>query len=161
MKTAALDQIPDMIGTEVNRSDWFTIDQDRIDAFADATGDHQWIHVDEDRAAEGPFGTTIAHGFLTLSLLPHLASNGIVVPDGVAMAINYGTDKVRFLNPVVVGSRIRMISVLSGFDEKSPGRYLESTEVTVEIENEDTPAMVASTLTLLVMQPESPESEGT
>jgi len=131
--------------------DWFTVDQGRIDAFADATEDHQWIHVDPERAASGPFGATIAHGFLTLSLLPHLAS-ALVEVDGVAMAMNYGMDKVRFLAPVTAGSRIRATTEITGAEETRSGVRLSST-VTVEIEGADKPALVAQTLALYV--PES------
>lgn len=158
MNTVPLESIAGRIGSETARSEWFTIDQDRISAFADATLDHQWIHVDEDAAAKGPFGATIAHGFLTLSLLPALAADGVLVPDGVAMGLNYGANKLRFLNPVVVGSRIRAVSILKGFEPKGVGRYLITTEVTVEIEGAETPALVAETLTLAVMDS---ASEGT
>ena len=99
MNTVPLESIAARIGSETARSEWFTIDQDRISAFADATLDHQWIHVDEEAAEKGPFGATIAHGFLTLSLLPQLAADGVLVPDGVAMGLNYGANRVRFLNP--------------------------------------------------------------
>ena len=129
-------------------SDWFTIDQDRIDAFADATEDHQWIHVDPERAASGPFGTTIAHGFLTLSLLPYLASS-LVEVGGVAMAMNYGMDKLRFLSPVPAGSRVRATTEITGAEETRSGVRLSST-VTVEIEGSDKPALVAQSLSLYV-----------
>jgi acyl dehydratase len=151
LNIAPLDTIPQLIGTETGRSEWFAIDQERISAFADATLDHQWIHVDEDAASAGPFGATIAHGFLTLSLLPFLSSDGVVVPEGVRVVLNYGTNKVRFLNPVVVGSRIRAVSTLRGFEPRGEGRFLITTGVTVEIEGEDTPALVAETLTLAIV----------
>jgi len=115
----------DFIGQELGVSDWITIDQDRVNAFADCTIDHQWIHVDQERAAASPLGGTIAHGYLTLSLLTTLTESVGVVPEGnIAMALNYGTDKVRFLNPVPVGSRIRLRSVLGDITEKGGGRYL-------------------------------------
>ncbi len=157
MRVVPLDEIESYLGQETHRSAWFTIDQDRVDAFADATLDHQWIHVDRDAAAAGPFGSTIAHGFLTLSLLVHLGEGSLVVPEGVAMMINYGTDKVRFLNPVKVGSRVRLISTFAAFTERSPGRYLAAQHVVVEIEGEETPALVADTLTLVVMDDPSTE----
>ncbi|MCL1593101.1 MAG: MaoC family dehydratase [Actinomycetia bacterium] len=139
------------VGEETGKSSWFTIDQDRINTFAQATNDHQWIHVDVDAAARGPFGATIAHGFLTQSLLSHLTVESTLLPDGAVMYINYGSDKVRFLSPVTVGSRIRSVSVLKGVREKSPGKLLITNTVTVEIEGEETPALVADVLTLAIM----------
>jgi acyl dehydratase len=151
VRVVPLERIADHIGEETGRSDWFTVDQDRISAFADATLDHQWIHVDEEAAAQGPFGSTIAHGFLSLSLIPHLASGGVVVPEGVEMAINYGLDKVRFLAPVAVGSRVRAVSTFTDFTERGPSRYLISQTVVIEIEGSETPAVVAETLTLVAL----------
>ena len=110
-------ELPTLVGQELGVSDWLLIDQDRVDAFADATLDHQFIHVDPDRAALTPFGGTIAHGFLTLSLLPHFLESAAVPVDGILMAINYGTDKVRFLQPVKVGQRVRGRSVLAAAAE--------------------------------------------
>lgn len=144
-------ELADHVGTETGRSDWFTIDQDRIDLFAEATMDHQWIHVDPDAASSGPFGATIAHGFLTQSLLSYLASDAMLLPEGAVMFLNYGSDKVRFLSPVKVDSRIRAISVLKDVREKSPGRILITNSVTVEIEDEDKPALIADLLTLAIM----------
>lgn len=151
MRVVPFEQITDHIGHETGRSDWFTVDQERITAFADATLDHQWIHVDESAAARGPFGSTIAHGFLSLSLIPYLASGDVVVPEGVEMAINYGLDKVRFLAPVTVGSRVRAVSTFTDFTERGPNRYLISQNIVIEIEGSETPALVADTLTLIVM----------
>ncbi|MEL7975167.1 MaoC family dehydratase [Isoptericola sp. F-RaC21] len=139
--------LADAVGQKAT-GEWFTIDQERIDAFADATADHQWIHVDPQRAASGPFGTTIAHGFLTLSLLPRLASS-LVEVGGVAMAMNYGLDKVRFLAPVPVGSRVRATTELTGAETVAQGVRAAST-VTVEIEGGDKPALVAQSLALYV-----------
>ncbi len=139
------------VGEETGRSDWFTIDQERIDKFADATMDHQWIHVDPDSAAQGPFGKTIAHGFLTQSLLSYLTSGSTLLPDGAVMYINYGSDKVRFLNPVTVDSRIRTVSVLKDVREKSPGQLLITNSVTIEIEGEEKPALIAEILMLAIM----------
>lgn len=144
-------ELADHIGQESGRSDWFTIDQERINTFADATMDHQWIHVDPEAAATGPFGTTIAHGFLTQSLLSYLTLESMLLPDGAVMYINYGSDKVRFLNPVKVDSRVRTVSVLKDVKEKSPGQVLITNAVTVEIEGEDKPALVADLLTLAIM----------
>ncbi len=137
-----------MVGTELGVSDWLLIDQERVDAFADATLDHQFIHIDVDKAAMTPFGGTIAHGFLTLSLLPHFLESASVPLEGLLMAINYGTDKVRFLQPVKVGQRVRGRAVLAGADEKRPGQWLVKQTVTVEIEGEEKPAMVADFLML-------------
>ncbi len=136
------------IGADLGASAWVEIDQDRIDAFADATLDHQFIHVDPERAAQTPFGTTIAHGFLTLSLLPHLMTDLTLVPEGTLMAINYGTDRVRFLAPVKVGSEVRARAKLVDATEKAPRQWLVKTEVTVEIKGEDKPALVAETLSM-------------
>lgn len=137
-----------MVGRELGVSDWFTVDQDRINAFADATNDHQFIHVDEAAAAQTPFGSTIAHGFLTLSLVVPLMTQVLPFPEGTVMAINYGTDKVRFLEPVRVNSRIRTRSVLREVSDKGGGRWLVKVEATTEIEGSEKPAMVAEALTM-------------
>ncbi len=150
MATAA--ELQASVGEEVGVSDWVTVDQERIDAFADATLDHQFIHVDPERAALTPFGTTIAHGFLTLSLLPHLTGGIVPVPDGTVMAINYGSDRLRFLSPVKSGSRVRARVKLVDATEKSPGQWLVKSDVTVEIDGEPKPALVAETLTLYFVQ---------
>ena len=141
---------PGLIGQEIGVSDWFPIDQSRIDAFADATLDHQFIHVDPEKAKQTPFGTTIAHGFLTLSLLPHLVTGIGIGVQGAVMGLNYGFDKIRFLAPVKVGSRVRARARLADFQQKSPGQYLISQEITVEIENEPRPALVAVWLTMVM-----------
>jgi acyl dehydratase len=127
---------------------WIEIEQETIDRFADATDDHQWIHVDQERAATGPFGATIAHGYLTLSLLPRFLSELLEV-SGVALAINAGLDRVRFVQPVVVGSRLRANAVLTGAEPSGPG-IRAHVRVTVEIEHESRPALVADTLTIYV-----------
>jgi acyl dehydratase len=132
------------VGTQVGTGDWIEIDQKRIDLFAEATGDHQWIHVDPARAADGPFGTTIAHGYLTLSLLPALVKD-VYVTEGVRMGINYGLNKVRFPSPVRVGSRIRAAVAVASADEV-PGGFQITTTVTIEIEGSDKPACVAETV---------------
>lgn len=128
--------------------DWIVIDQARIAAFADATEDWQWIHLDAERAAAGPFGTTIAHGYLTLSLLPRLVQ-GLVEVHNVAMVINYGLDRVRFLQPVTSGSRVRARTEIVGVEPTRQG-YRTSSTVTVAIEGVDRPALVAETLALFV-----------
>ncbi len=134
------------VGTEVGVGDWHTITQEQIDGFADATLDHQWIHVDLEKAAAGPFGKPIAHGFLTLSLLSAIAPT--VDVGEVRMGINYGLDRVRFITPVPVGSRVRARSVLREVKEVTGGYQLKS-EVTVELEGSERPACVAETLVRL------------
>jgi acyl dehydratase len=151
---AAYEKFKAAIGETEGTGEWFEVTQDRIDAFADVTEDHQFIHVDPKAAAElSPWGTTIAHGFLTLSLLTHL-SGSVPQPadrlDGVVMGINYGFDKVRFISPVKVGSRIRATSVLSGVEQKDAGTLQVTRTVTVEIEGESKPALVADWITRLV-----------
>ncbi|MFI8589126.1 MaoC family dehydratase [Dietzia maris] len=143
-----LEQLEADLGRHVGYSDWMEITQERIDAFADATGDHQWIHVDPARAAEGPYGRTIAHGYLTLSLLPVLGAEVMEIR-GFAMMINYGVDKVRFPAPVPVGSRIRAGIELTSLQRKSSGVQLNSL-VTVEVEGSDRPAVVAETVRMMV-----------
>jgi acyl dehydratase len=152
MQTVPVDQLAGYVGKEVGVSDWLTVDQERINAFADATLDHQFIHVDPEAAKMTPWGTTIAHGFLTLSLLPYLTSQVSILPEGMVMAINYGSDKVRFLEPVRVGSDIRARVVLTDVTEKNPGRYLFKSDVTVEIKDNEKPALVAETLSLFIVR---------
>lgn len=140
------------IGKEVGVTDWFRIDQDRINRFAEATGDFQYIHVDPERAAKTPFGATIAHGFLTLSLLPMLGSkNGGIKLNNAVMTINYGLDKLRFISPVRVDRRVRARFTLVEAQQKSPGRYLLKHLVTVEIDGEEKPALVAEWLGMVVV----------
>lgn len=143
-----IDEIESLIGQELGTSDWTTIDQDAINAFADATDDHQWIHVDEARAAEGPYGTTIVHGFFTLALVPKFSSE-IFTIEGVSIRVNYGLNKVRFLQPVVVGSRLR-----GRVEVKEVTRGDKGTQVrlahTIEIEGQERPACIAEVVTLLV-----------
>ncbi|GAA3518302.1 MaoC family dehydratase [Dietzia aurantiaca] len=136
------------IGEHVGYSSWMEVTQERVDAFADATGDHQWIHVDPVRAAEGPYGATIAHGYLTLSLVPLLGAEVMEIR-GFGMMINYGLDKVRFPAAVPVGSRIRAGIELTSLQRKSSGVQLNSL-VTVEIDGSDRPALVAETVRLMV-----------
>jgi acyl dehydratase len=149
MPVASLDEIRARAGSEVGVSSWLTIDQARIEEFADATEDRQFIHVDPDAAAKTPFGGTIAHGFLTLSLLSRMAAEGMLVPEGVKMAVNYGFDRVRFLAPVKSGKRVRGRFSLDSVEEKAPGQWLFRHTVTVEIEGEDKPALTAQWLGLL------------
>ena len=148
---AAVFETPnDMLGTEgqtLGTSEWMEIDQDRVNMFADATGDHQWIHVNKEMAEQSPFGTTIAHGFLTLSLLPLLMKETYTI-NKVAMGINYGCNKVRFINPVKVGSRVRCTSEVVSVEEAGGGIQLV-VKATVEIEGEEKPACVAETVTRL------------
>lgn len=149
MPTVAREELADFVGAEVGTSSWFEVDQRRVDAFADATLDHQFIHVDPARAvAETPFGGTIAHGFLTLSLLSHFARQGAVRLKGATMSINYGFDKIRFVRPVRTGSKIRAKLKLIEAIERRTGQFLLKYAVTVEIEGEDKPALVAEWLTL-------------
>ncbi|WP_030907790.1 MaoC family dehydratase [Streptomyces sp. NRRL F-5126] len=133
------------IGEQLGYSEWVEVDQKRIDLFAEATGDHQWIHVDPERAAAGPFGTTIAHGYLTLSLLPMLLPQVLRV-ENVRMGINYGTNKVRFPSPVPVGSRLRATGVLADVAEASGGAVQVTARVTVEREGGEKPACVAESV---------------
>jgi acyl dehydratase len=147
-----VEKIKERIGEEIGVSDWIQINQDRINAFAGCTEDHQWIHVDEEAAASGPFGKTIAHGYLTVSLFPFFSSGIAVIPEGTMMAINYGMNKLRFINPVGVGSKIRDRISLTNVEEKPGGRILMTTTHTVEIEGEDKPACVAETLSMFFTQ---------
>jgi acyl dehydratase len=148
----SLEALRAMVGTEIGLSDWLEIDQARIDQFAGVTGDHQWIHVDRDRAAAGPFGATIAHGFLTLSLLPVLSGQTWIKQPGVLGALNYGLDRVRFLTPVKCGARIRNRVRMLSMEDKGPGRTLITNENTMEIESEGKPALVATTLVMVLTE---------
>jgi len=143
MPVANIEDIKSRVGSEVGVSDWIAIDQPRIDAFAEVTDDHQFIHVDPTAAAATPFGGTIAHGFLTLSLLSRMAADAMLRPDNIKMGVNYGFEKIRFLAPVRSGSRVRGRFRLQRFEEKRPGQYQFVHEVTVEIEGEDKPALIA------------------
>jgi acyl dehydratase len=147
--TASLEEIRARLGGEVGLSSWLIVDQARIEAFADATEDRQFIHVDPEAAAKTPFGGTIAHGFLTLSLLSRMAAEAMLVPEGVKMAVNYGFDRVRFLAPVRSGKRVRGRFTLDSIEEKAPGQWLLRHIVTVEIEGEDKPALTAAWLGLM------------
>jgi acyl dehydratase len=142
------DELDASVGEELGTSDWLTVEQDRVNAFADATGDHQWIHVDVDRAAKGPFGGTIAHGYLTLSLIPQFGAQ-IFSLDTPGARLNYGVNKVRFPNPVKVGSRLRATATLAEVSDVPAGKQMV-TRFVVEIEGEDKPACVAETVVLLL-----------
>jgi acyl dehydratase len=149
MPIASLDEIRARIGSEVGVSSWLTVDQARIEAFANATEDRQFIHVDPEAAAKTPFGGTIAHGFLTLSLLSRMAAEATFVPESVKMAVNYGFDRIRFLSPVRSGKRVRGRFTLDSMEEKAPGQWLLRHIVTVEIEGEEKPALTAAWLGLM------------
>jgi acyl dehydratase len=142
--------LPTLVGTELEPSDWFEITQPRVNQFADATNDHQFIHVKPLRAKFTPFRGTIAHGFLVLSMISHLAQQNAVRPDGLKMALNYGSDKVRFLKPVRVGKRIRARQKIIDVTEKKPHHWLVKTEITIDIENEEKPALIAEMLAMYI-----------
>lgn len=143
-----LDELEAVVGEELGVSDWQTVTQEQVDTFAEATGDHQWIHVDVERAEKGPFGGTIAHGYLTLSLIPSLVWQ-IYTVEGLSMGINYGSNKVRFPTPVPVGSRVRARASLTALNRGPHGAQSVVT-VTVELEGSDKPACVAETVSVLV-----------
>ena len=151
MPVASLPEIQRRVGEEIGVSSWIMIDQERIDAFADATEDWQFIHIDPAAAARTPFGGTIAHGFLSLSLLSRMGAETMLLPDATKMAINYGLDRVRFLAPVRSGKRVRGRFTLDSVEEKGPGQMLMRHSVTVEIEGEDKPALSAVWLALIVL----------
>jgi acyl dehydratase len=149
MPIASIEDIQSRVGSEVGVSDWILIDQARIDAFADVTEDPQFIHIDPDAAAKTPFGGTIAHGFLTLSLLSRMAADAMLRPEGVKMGVNYGFERVRFIAPVRSGKRVRGRLRLVRFEEKKPGQWQFAHEVTVEIEGEEKPALVTEWIGLI------------
>ncbi|WP_372749183.1 MaoC family dehydratase [Litorivivens sp.] len=151
MQVVKKEDLQGWIGKELSPSDWLEVTQDRVNQFADCTLDHQFIHVDPEKAAQTPFGGPIAHGFLSLSLLSHFSEQYSLVIDGMQMGINYGFDKVRFLAPVRVGKRIRANARVVAIDETKPGQFRMKSEVTVEIEGEDKPALIAEWLTVQVV----------
>ena len=151
MPIATLDEIHARIGTEIGTSDWITIDQPRIDAFAEVTEDRQYIHTDPEAAADTMFGGTVAHGFLTLSLLSRFAADVMLVPPELKMAVNYGFNNVRFLAPVPVGAKVRGIFRLTNIEEKGPGKLLMHHNVMVDIDVTEKPALTADWLGLLVL----------
>ncbi|MFT0868337.1 MaoC family dehydratase [Pseudomonas sp. CAM1A] len=141
-------ELSQYVGKELGRSQWLKIDQQRINLFAEATGDFQFIHVDPVKAAKTPFGSTIAHGFLTLSLIPKLMEDILVLPEGLKMVVNYGLDSVRFIQPVKVDSQVRLKVDLTDATEKKPGQWLLKATATLEIEGEEKPAYIAEPLSL-------------
>ncbi|MBP5947081.1 MULTISPECIES: MaoC family dehydratase [Pseudomonas] len=141
-------ELKDYVGKELGRSEWLTIDQERINLFAEATGDYQFIHVDPIKAAQTPFGSTIAHGFLSLSLMPKLMEDILILPEGVKMVVNYGLDSVRFIQPVKVNSKVRLKVDMVEVTEKKPGQWLLKATATLEIEGSDKPAYIAEPLSL-------------
>ena len=143
-KFSGLDEFVAAQGSQLGPTDWLEVTQERVNLFADATDDHQWIHVDPERAANGPFGGTIAHGLLTLSLLPHF-THQLYTVDNIAMAVNYGYNKVRFITPVRVGSKIRARAEIAKIDQLD-GAVQATVPVTVEIEGSDKPAAVAESI---------------
>lgn len=151
-KTIKLDELPGLTGTVLEPSDWLEITQERVNQFAAATDDFQFIHVDPEKASQTPFGGPIAHGFLTLSLLSFLNSQSVIVPEKLQMVINYGSDKIRYLMPVRVGKRIRSHQEIIDVDEKKPGHWLLKTKVSIEIEGEDVPALIAEILSMMVVE---------
>jgi acyl dehydratase len=143
--------LSERIGRELGLSDWVAIDQERIDAFASCTGDHQWIHVDVERATrESPFRGPIAHGYLMLAMVAPLAMQVGAIPRDAAAGLNYGIDKVRFLAPVPAGARVRLRVVLTGVEPRDGGQMLMKTQNTLEVEGSEKPALVADTLALLI-----------
>ncbi len=150
-RTVTPEEFAAAAGTELEPSDWLQIEQSRVDGFARATEDFQFIHVDPARAAKTPFGGTIAHGFLTLSLLSHLNQQHMILPEGLVMAINYGSDKVRYLQPVRVGDRVRTQQTILQVERRKPGQWLCKRSVQVEIEGRKKPALTAEILTMYVV----------
>ncbi len=151
MKIISRDEIQNYLGQELEPTEWFEVSQERVNQFADVTLDHQFIHTDEEKAKQTPFGGTIAHGFLTLSMLSHFSGQYGLVIDGTQMGINYGFEKVRFLAPVRVGKRIRARAKVLSIEETKPNQFRLSTEVTVDIEGEDKPALIAEWLAVQIV----------
>jgi acyl dehydratase len=150
-QTIKAEELPGLVGKDLEPSPWIEITQERVNQFAEATNDFQFIHVDPEKAAQTPFGGPIAHGFLSLSLLSYLNAQNAIVPENMVMGINYGSDKVRYLMPVRVGKRIRSKQTVLEVSEKNPGQWLIKNAVTVEIEGEETPALVAEILSMMVV----------
>ena len=150
MKVFTKEEMANVVGTKIGPSQWVQLDQERINTFADCTEDHQFIHIDEEKAAQTPFGGTIAHGFLTLSMLAAFAEDIMVAPENMVMAMNYGFDKVRFLAPVRAGKRVRATGEVMSVEIKDGNRFLVKMALSVEIEGEETPALVAEWLNMTV-----------
>ena len=147
-----LEDFKNCAGTELEPSDWLVVDQQRINRFAEATDDYQFIHVDAEKAADTPFGSTIAHGFLSLSLISYLLAQNMLIPHGTVMGINYGSDKVRFIQPVKVNARVRVRARIEEVRRRPGGQFLVKIAVTVEIENESRPALMAEVLSLYIVK---------
>jgi acyl dehydratase len=151
IQSFTLERVKKLVGQEIGLSDWLQISQDRINAFAECTDDRQWIHTDNERAKNGPFGATVAHGYLILSLLSHFNFQYSIFQQGIKMAFNYGLNKVRFLNPVPAGSKIRHRAVLKNLMDKGSNNLFLTIENTIEIENLEKPAMVAESVYLIFL----------
>ena len=152
MLTVSKEELQEYVDKPLEPSAWVRIDQKMINTFADATMDHQFIHVDKERASQTPFGTTIAHGYLTMSLISHFLGECAIGPKNAVMALNYGSDKVRYLQPVKVDSEIRAQATLMSVSEKAPGQILVKTGIAIEIKGEEKPALVAEILSLYILQ---------
>ncbi len=152
MLTVSKEELQEYVDQPLEPSAWVRIDQEMINTFADATMDHQFIHVDEEKATQTPFGSTIAHGYLTMSLISHFLGECSIRPENVVMTLNYGSDKIRYLQPVKVNSEIRAQATLMSVGEKAPGQILTKTRVSIEIKGEEKPALVAEILSLFFLQ---------
>ena len=152
MKAIPVSELTSLIGKDMGHSDWLQIDQERVNQFAECTGDHQFIHIDEEKAKQTPFGGTIAHGFLSLSLLPALSAGLMPRPEGLKMAVNYGMDSLRFIQPVRVGSRVRLHTTILDVTEKNPGQWLMKARNTLEIEGVDKPACLGASRDHLILR---------
>ena len=152
MEAVARDDVMSIVNTEPKTTEWFEVKQEQIDQFADCTLDHQFIHINPEEAAKTPFGSTIAHGFLSLSMLSHFAESFGTLIEGAYMGVNYGFDKVRFISPVKVNSKIRGCAKLVDVIEKKPGQFMFTTEVTVEIEGSEQPALKAQWITMQMVK---------
>ena len=150
VKIVPKEEMESAVGTKFEPGEWIEVTQDRINTFADCTEDHQFIHVDAEKAAATPFGGTIAHGFLTLSLLSKMIEGNVIVPENTVMGLNYGFDKVRFLAPVKSGKRVRSNVEVKSVVQKDDNRFLICNSISVEIEGEDTPALVADWLSMVI-----------
>lgn len=155
MKTLTQDNINTILGYRITPSLWLEIDQVRIDAFADATLDHQFIHVDPEKAKNSPFGGTVVHGLLIVSLLPHLIGESLVEVKGADVMLNYGYDKVRFISPVKVGSEVRALCKVVEVYEKNPGQFVLKLDVTIEVKGEEKPALIIEWLIMQIFLPDS------
>ena len=150
IKILSKEEMVNAVGTKFEPGQWILVSQERINTFADCTEDHQFIHIDEEKAAKTPFGGTIAHGFLTLSLLSRMVEGNGVMPENTVMGINYGFDKVRFLAPVRAGKRVRGHVTITAVDRKDDNRFLIKQSISVEIEGEENPALIADWLTMVI-----------